>query len=468
MSIDPQKKSIWLHLGSGAFHRAHQSWYLNQLKEKGDDRWSLSLANIRNSATQKTLQQLAHQQGRYTLEIISPEGQKQYQTLRAIENVILWDAGLRTLVDEAARAETKIISFTVTEGGYFLDDEGHLDLTDNAIASDLQEQAETITLYGALVKILRARMARDSGPITLLSCDNLRNNGDSFYRGLMAFLMAKQDPALLAWASQNTCAPNSMVDRITPKFDAEIYTRLAQNGIHDDEAPLSCESFSQWVMEDNFIAGRPSLEKVGVEFAENVTPYEEAKIRVLNACHSGVAWVGSLLGKRYIDESLLPQVRQWMTDYVMQDVSAALPPTNIDLAEYCATTLHRFSNPWVRDTNQRVSSDSIAKLHEFIVPTLKACYQQGATPRATLILPALYFRFMQQRDRETLGFEYEDRALESVDFAAIFRAGDPLAAFAKTKKLFGSLSEQPELLADLRDAVQRVDTQLQIMGREQA
>src|SRR5471030_1919770 len=197
VTMNTKKKFIWLHLGASAFHRAHQSWYLNRLKESGDNDWQLSLANIRNCAAQKNLQQLTLQKGRYTLESISPQGETHYQTIRAIENIILWEEGLFPLIAEGARQETKIISFTVTEGGYYLKDNGHLDTSDIAIRKDLDEEATSTTLYGALVKIFRERMQLDSGPVTLLSCDNLRNNGDRFHFGLIEFIKAKNDPALL-------------------------------------------------------------------------------------------------------------------------------------------------------------------------------------------------------------------------------------------------------------------------------
>nr|WP_241391450.1 D-arabinitol 4-dehydrogenase [Serratia proteamaculans]ULG18687.1 mannitol dehydrogenase [Serratia proteamaculans] len=458
-----EKKSHWLHLGAGAFHRAHQSWYLNQLHQQGDERWTLSLANIRNSSTtQQTLQQLAQQQGRYTLEIISPEGEFNYQPITAIEKIILWDRGLQSMIAEGADSETRIISFTVTEGGYFLNDDGHLDLTHPAIKTDLNEHQEPTTLYGALFKILHQRMLNHAGPVTLLNCDNLRNNGDSMAQGLREFVAAKNQPELLAWIELNTSAPNGMVDRITPKFDDVIYQRLAQQGITNDLVPLSCESFSQWVLEDDFIAGRPALENAGVEFVSSVTPYEEAKIRVLNASHSGIAWAGALLNKQYIDQSIQPTISQWIRNYVLQDLVPALQPTKIDLTLYCDTVLNRFSNKYVRDTCQRVSSDSIAKMYGFILPTLKASYQRGEIPQATLILPALWFRFMQLRHRGKLPFEYQDRALDEVPFDVIFSADDPLYAFSHEEKLFGSLAGVT-LYNDLKRALESVDSGLRLM-----
>ncbi|CAK9886678.1 MAG: Polyol:NADP oxidoreductase [Candidatus Erwinia impunctatus] len=380
--------------------------------------------------------------------------------MTAIDKVILWDSGIKTLVNEGALPDTKIISFTVTESGYFLDDDGELDLADKAIRADLKGEEETRTLYGALTKILRARMQQQSSPVTLLNCDNLRHNGDAIRHGLNTFISALNEPELQNWVNHNISTPNGMVDRITPKFDEEIFARLKEQNITDDNALLTCEHFAQWVIEDDFIAGRPPLEEAGVEFVSDVLPYEEAKIRVLNASHSGVAWAGGVMGKKYIDQSLSPQVASWITAYVTEELQAALGDTAINLEEYSATTLERFGNKWVRDTVQRVSSDSIAKLHEFIVPTLKTRYQQGAVPSAALILVALYFCFMRQRHQGKLACDYLDSTLDDVDFAAIFTADDPVAAFAGTRKLFGSLSRRAELAEDLRRAIEIVENNL--------
>ncbi|MGE9552982.1 D-arabinitol 4-dehydrogenase [Erwinia amylovora] len=458
------QKRTWLHLGAGAFHRAHQAWYLNQLHLKGDARWTLALANIRNSQTQETLQRLKAQKGRYTLELISPDGERHYQTITSVSKIILWDPGIRSLIEEGAHPDTRIISFTVTEGGYFLDDDGHLDLGHPSIISDLSGKSDPVTLYGALTRILRQRIESSAGPVTLLSCDNLRNNGDSVLAGLTAFVQASEDTVLLKWVRNNVSAPNSMVDRITPKFEEKIFSRLADQGINGDRVPLSCESFGQWVVQDRFIAGRPALEEVGVDFKDTVTPYEEKKVRILNASHSGVAWAGALMGKDYIDESLTPQVVQWIRNYVLQDVRMALELNDTDLREYCDTTLSRFSNRWVRDTTQRVSSDSIAKLHQYILPVIRAVYTQGGRPRATMILPALWMRFMQRQQKKTLLFVYEDRALNEVDFKAIFSADDPLRAFTESKKIWGGLAGHSQLYDDMLLALACVDRGLEEAG----
>ncbi|ENM5740584.1 mannitol dehydrogenase family protein [Vibrio mimicus] len=464
--MNRNSKSIWLHLGASAFNRAHQNWYLNRLKEKENNEysWSLSLANIRKSdVSQRILEHLSQQRNIYTLEMISPDGIIKYETIHSIDNVILWDEGLNKTVTEGGRKETKIISFTVTEGGYYLCEDGHLDISDPEIQSDLSESKDTTTLYGLLVKIMKIRIINNSGPITLLSCDNLRSNGSRFFHAFIEFIEEKQDVNLLSWVKNNISTPNSMVDRITPRFNQDIHPRIEKNGIFDDKVPVSCEEFSQWVIEDNFISSRPQLENVGVEFVKDVLPYEEAKIRVLNASHSCVAWAGTLLGKHYIDESLLPDVQQWIRNYILNDVRAVLPSNEIDLENYCDITLKRFSNKWVRDTNQRVSSDSIAKVNEFILPTIKSLYDKKITPAATLVFPALYFRFMEKSTCNHLIFEYQDRAFNKVNFEFIFKTEDPLFTFCKTKNLFGSLSDSDTFLNDMRNALSHVDERLHAM-----
>ncbi|MEC5321010.1 D-arabinitol 4-dehydrogenase [Brenneria populi subsp. brevivirga] len=467
ISTSTKHTSTWLHLGAGAFFRAHQAWYLNRLRQQGDNHWHMALSNIRNSSTQKTLQQLKSQNGRYTLETISPQGERRYETIDAVDRILLWDSGLASTVAVGAAPDTEIISFTVTEGGYFLDDDGHLDLSHPAIKADLHDEGEINTLYGALTLILSARQRQQSGPVTLLCCDNLSQNGDNFSQGMHEFLTAKRRSDLIDWMEKHAAAPNSMVDRITPKFDDALYERLEQQGIAGDAAPLSCESFARWVIEDRFAGRRPALERVGVEWVDDVTPVEEAKIRLLNASHSGIAWAGALLGKRYIDESLPQQVTDWIRDYVLQDVGFALQQRGVvlDLPAECDNVLARFGNRWVRDTVARVSSDSTAKLHGFIVPTLKDCYRQGKTPRATLRLPALFFLFLRRRHNNALPFSYEDRAIDSIDADAIFTADDPLAAFADRSALFGMVRRQEGFIDHLRTAVDEVQNILDALPK---
>jgi D-arabinitol 4-dehydrogenase len=253
------------------------------------------------------------------LETVSPEGERQYETITSIRKVLPWDSEISALVKQGADAETRVIAFTVTESGYYLTPEHELDQQQADIQADLNGGIRT--LYGALTRILKQRIAQHGNPVTLLNCDNLRHNGERFRHGFLSSLQAKGESELRQWVENNTTSPNTMVDRITPRPTPDVAERvLAATGIKD-AVPVMGESFIQWVIEDDFINGRPALEKVGVELVESVLPWEEAKIRILNATHSCIAWAGTLIGLSFIDESTRQSaIRQMAWEYVSRDV----------------------------------------------------------------------------------------------------------------------------------------------------
>ncbi|MBF7687528.1 mannitol dehydrogenase family protein [Acinetobacter rathckeae] len=449
--MEPNSENIWLHLGASAFFRAHQAYYLNQLNQEGKQAWQVSLANIRNSSSQETLKQLQQQNGDYTLEMISPSGEFNYQTIECLDQILLWDHRLQSTVKVGANPNTKIISFTVTEGGYFLKENNQLDLDHPAIQHDLLGSGEIQTLYGVLYDILNLRMQQHSGAVTLLCCDNLRSNGDSFAKGLYDFVQAKGNIELLAWIEQFTSTPNSMVDRITPQVNTQSIKRVQAQLEQSDAVPITCEHYTRWVLEKDFVTDYPQLSKVGVEFVEDVMPYEEAKIRLLNASHSGLSWFGALQKHTFIHETLAPSICNILTNYAKYDVKDALESHHISINTdvECQTILDRFSSPYVKDTVARVASDSISKLRGFILPTIKDCLELGKTPQYALQLVALYFYFLQQYHQGQLSFKYLDSALNDVAIDKVFEHSDPVSAFATHTGLFGSLAEQKTFYTEL-------------------
>lgn len=462
--MDNQQQRVWMHIGAGSFHRAHQAWYLHRLLMQGDTRWSIALGNIRNDAN-ALLTALEKQNGEYILETVSPAGERKYERVTSIKKVLPWDEQLSALVAQGAATETGVISFTVTEGGYYLDTEHKLDPKNPDIQADLLGEARTI--YGTLDRILRQRIKQKSGPVTLLNCDNLRHNGERFRNGFLAFLALKGDMAMLDWVKNFTSSPNTMVDRITPRPTADIAPRVEEKTGFKDLAPLMGESFIQWVIEDDFIAGRPALEEVGVEMVKSVLPWEEAKIRILNASHSCIAWAGTLIGLSYIHESTQTQsICEMAWEYVTQDVIPSLTPSPLDLDAYRDVVLDRFRNPYILDTNQRVAADGLSKIPGMIAPTLIECYNRGQIPRATAVLPALFFLFMERWHESDLPYTYQDGILDAAEMHKRFSAADPLAEFARDEALFGPLAGKPNFEQLLRDTVQSLRTWITLQTNE--
>ena len=457
--------NVILHLGLGSFHRAHLAVYLHELIQSGDTGWQLAGGNTRPDMAE-TLAALQAQGGAYTLETISPAGEHRYTRIGSIRQVIAYSPDLAGLIAQGASRDTRIISFTVTEAGYYLDAQNRLDL---ATFADLRADLDAAragqpggTIYGALTALLRARMKSGAGPVTLLNCDNLRHNGDRSRGGLLQFIELIGDTALLAWVQAHTTSPNAMVDRITPRPTPDVRERVrAATGV-DDPAALMGESFIQWVIEDRFIAGRPAWETVGVEMVQSVDAYEEAKIRLLNATHSCIAWAGTLVGHLYIHEGTHdPAIRRMAFDYVTDDTIPVLDtpehPCPIDLARYRDVVLDRFGNPAIRDTNQRVAMDGFSKIPGFIAPTVRERLAAGATIDSVAMLPALFLAYLQVWHRGGIPYTYQDQAMDPAVAHAICDAADPVAAFCADAPLWGELAGDARLVDAVRRASARVE-----------
>ena len=432
-----------LHLGLGSFHRAHQAVYMHRLFESGDTRWQVAGANLRPDMAD-TLAALQRQGGAYTLETVSPQGERRLERITAITEVVAYEPTLARVLELGADPATRIVSFTVTEAGYALDPAGRLDVKHPDVVSDLAGHAPR-SIYGVVAAILRRRRAAGAGPLTLLNCDNLRHNGDLFRARLREFVGQSGDADFLAWIESSTTCPNAMVDRITPRPTPEVMARIRSAAGWDDQAPLMAESFIQWVVEDRFAAGRPEWEKVGVEMTGDVQPYEEAKIRILNASHSAIAWAGTLSGLNFIHEGTRDAtIRRLAADYVTDDVIPCLArpgaPSPVDLPAYRDVVLDRFANDAIADTNQRVAADGFAKIPGFILPTIRERLARGESIASVARLPALFLTFLQRWHQGRLPYKYQDQAMVPERAHAICDAADPLAEFVADAALWGELA----------------------------
>lgn len=439
--------NIWLHLGLGSFHRAHQAYAFNQLLEQGLKDWHFEAGNIRNDA-EATVQGLLKQDLRYTLETVSPEGKREFFTIKAFSKIVPYTQGLTTLIAEGAKNETKVISFTVTEAGYYLDNT--LKLQQNLIASDLQ--GGTTTIYGAIAHILKARLEQKAGDVTLLCCDNVRENGDKFKKGLTEFLTLTKQNDVLKFMQEHTTCPNTMVDRITPRPSADLSAEIKNLANIDDCVPVMSESFFQWVIEDKFKTVRPPLENVGVQMVDSVMAYEDAKLRILNASHTCLALLGVIKGYNYVFECARDKDLYQLTyDYVTNSVIPCIQGHGIDVEAYRDEVLNRFKNDHIRDTLQRICQDSFSKLISFVQPTLFDCYRLGVNATGVMLIPALYLNFLFYLKNGKVPFEYQDSSFDQKWADSVINAADPIKAYASTTLLFGKLANNATFLADLKE-----------------
>ncbi len=439
----------WLHIGVGAFHRAHQAFYLDRLNALGEANWRLVVGDIRPDliAVEEALRRA---DGAYHLETVTPQGARTLHLVRSISHVIGWEPGVAPLLAAGADPATRIVSFTVTEAGYHLAPDGALDPCSAELADDLA-QGSAATIYGAMARMLQERMAQDAAGLTLLCCDNLRENGGRFRSRLFEFLDRRGDARLRGWARARCSFPNSMVDRITPRPTDALRARVRAATGRDDEAAVMAEDYVQWVIEDDFREGRPGLEQAGVEFVASVEPYEDAKIRILNASHALLAWRGTALGLDYIHQCIAaPDLREAMVRYVTDDVMACLPDSPVDLAAYRDEVISRFGNPHVEDTVARVAADGFAKIAGWIRPTLAQRLEAGAWPVATAAIASAFLTVLELRAAGRLAFSYLDQTAAAGVLEAIAGASDPVGTFAHSVELWGELAGRSDLVALLR------------------
>jgi len=391
-----------VHIGVGGFHRAHQAFYTDRLMNQGEALdWAICGAGLR-SEDRKVAQALSEQDYLYTLVELGDTPDTEVRFIGAITGMLLAEDNPQALIDKLADPAIRIVSLTITEGGYCIDDSTgefmrHLPL----IQHDLDNPHAPKTVFGFLCAALARRRDQGVEAFTVMSCDNLPHNGQVARKALLAFA-AERDPALRDWIAQRVSFPNAMVDRITPMTSEAHRTQLLQRHAVDDAWPVVCEPFVQWVLEDKFGAGRPAWEKVGVQFTDDVTPYEEMKIKLLNGSHLALTYLGFLKGYRFVHETMNdPLFVRYIRAYMDLDVTPQLADVpGIDLEDYKDTLIERFSNQAIADQLERVCSDGSSKFPKFTVPTLDRLLADNAElDRAALVVAAwaLYLKGVDER-----------------------------------------------------------------------
>lgn len=446
-----------VHIGVGGFHRAHQALVVQNLLELGgNEAWGICGIGLRKE-DHKIAEIFDKQDCLYTLITRHPDGKVDSEVMGQMIEFLLAPNDKPLVIERIANADTKIVSLTITEGGYNLRADGEFDLDHPDIQHELSNPDDPRTIYGYLSAALGIRKANRQAPFTIMSCDNIQHNGDVTRKMLLSFLSAK-DKDLAAWVEKEVAFPNSMVDRITPVTTASEMDYLKEQFNLEDEWPVTCESFLQWVIEDNFSNGRPDFDKVkGVQFVRDVTPYEKMKIRLLNAGHSVLGIFGALMGIQTIDIcSQNAQLRAVLRKFWDEEVTPVLDKVEgIDLDEYKENLIERFSNPNIKDKVTRICAESSAKLPKFIIPTIKENLDKGGKIEiATLLIAAWCYYSDKKIDQNGQPLEIVDAMADQLHEAAKRTAEDPVS-FLKVKEVFGDLTENQTFINSYVDSVNR-------------
>lgn len=446
-----------LHLGFGAFHRAHQAEYFDRhIERTGDTRWGITAVNLR-AGDKAAFAQAAKSDG-YILRRLSNAGHIEDRLIRCHAGFIDWDSDRNAAEAAMAGASVTAVTMTVTEAGYSLDGKGLLDLSDPQIQAEING-APGETVYAYLSRGLRQRAEKLDAPITLLNCDNIRRNGKMLARNLIAYLEAVGERDLVEWVKHNVTFPSSMVDRITPQpSEAHHAEALALYGEGVNLGPtIHAEAFIQWVIEDQFAAAFPDLRPEDVTITADVDPYEETKIRVLNGGHTALAYLGALGGFQRFDEVMAnPTAAQHFQQFEHEEVIRALPDSlPFNVKEYVDTVSTRFCNQFIADSVERIISDGYAKFPQFIRPTIRGCLEQGYLPRFCLKSIASWYHFTKQVITGTATMPYREPNIDALK--SLVDTAD-VTAFTTNNQLWGDLPQlYPAFSEELERAIVNFD-----------
>lgn len=435
-----------VHFGVGGFHRAHQAMYLDTLMAAGlAHDWAICGVGVL-PGDRRMADALAGQDHLYTLVVKHPDGTHTPRVVGSIVDYLFAPDDPDAVVERLADPATRIVSLTVTEGGYNIHaTTGEFDATDPDVVADLRPEALPRTTFGLVVEALRRRRERGVPPFTVMSCDNIEGNGDVARRTFAAFA-ALRDADLGAWVEREVRFPNSMVDRITPVTTAADVAELERRTGVLDLWPVVCEPFTQWVLED--FEDRPPYEQAGVQVVEDVAPYELMKLRLLNASHQALAYLGHLSGYRLVHDVCQDDVfAGFLLDYMRAEaMPTLLPVPGIDLPAYAEQLVERFSNAEVRDTVARLCAESSDRIPKWLLPVIRHNLREGGEILRATTVVASWARYSEGFDEEGEPIEVVDRLRDRLHAAASRRQEDPLA-FLRDRELFGDLVDDERFTA---------------------
>jgi mannitol 2-dehydrogenase len=429
-----------VHLGVGGFHRSHQAVYFDRLLARGHRGWGITGVGV--LAADRRLHAALHTQDRlYTLVLKDPDGSIEPTVIGSLVDLLLLDDDPEAVLAVMAAPETRIVTMTITEGGYSTDKATGRFRLDDVLAADLTATVPG-TAFGLLTEALRRRRAAGTPPFVVVSCDNVEGNGDLARQTLVEFARLQQAHTgddLADWIAAGVAFPNSMVDRITPATTDEDRQRLtAETGVVD-QWPVVAEPYLQWVLEDRFGDARPPLDEVGVQLVADVRPYELMKLRLLNASHQVMSYLGYLAGHRRVDEVMAdPLFTELVERYMRDEATPTLPPVpDTDLAAYRRTLLERFANPAVSDTLARNCAEGSERIATFVLPVVRDQLRDGGPIDLAVLAVAAWARYAAGVDEQGEPITVVDARLDRLTPLL----GGPDEAVLGLSEVFGDLAD---------------------------
>jgi mannitol 2-dehydrogenase len=441
-----------IHFGVGNFHRAHQAVYLDDLfNDSGDHDWALIGAGVR--APDVLVREKLGEQDWLTTVV---EQEANSTKARVIGSMIDFvpPSDIAAILAALARPEIRIVSLTITEGGYYISPATQtFDSTHPDIASDAHDIGAPKTVFGLIVAGLKRRREAGLAPFAVMSCDNIPGNGH-VTENAVAGLAELVDPKLAAWVRREVAFPNSMVDRITPATSDRERRMLHDSFGLDDNWPVFCEEFRQWVVEDEFPAGRPALEKVGVTFTSDVAPYELMKIRILNGGHAAIAYPAALLEIHFVHEAMQdPQISSFLEVLTKVEIIPTVPPPpQVDLESYRDLISRRFANPKIGDTIERLCFGGSDRQPKFVLPVAADRLKSGARVEGLALVSALWCRYCYGETENGRAISPNDPNWERIHAAAKQARTDP-RAFLAMHDIFGNLARDAIYVAAFSKAL---------------
>lgn len=430
-----------VHIGIGGFHRAHEAYYTDQLlHDTSITEWGICGVALLPSDT-KIYSALKAQDGLYTLTVKEFDGSLSKRVIGSITEILFAPENPTKVIEKMASSEVKIVTLTITEGGYnYNEATKSFDKENPAILYDIANPLAPKTVFGYLTQALKLRKENGSKGITIQSCDNIQGNGHMAKKMLLSYVQMAE-PSLVSWIEQNVSFPNSMVDRITPATSPNDIERLKKEVDIDDAWPVVCEPFKQWVIEDDFVNGRPLWEAVGAQFVEDVVPYEKMKLSLLNAGHTVLGVLGALSGYSTIDEAVHDvQISTFLKHYMDTEVTPTLADLEgVDLEAYKASLLQRFGNVNIKDQIDRICSESSAKVPIFVLPTVTTNLETNGSVDFAAFLIAAWAIYSLGKDENGDDLIIKDAMKATLHDRALLASSENPKAFLEIESIFGQL-----------------------------